>query len=137
MMQWFGPKGFTMTVAKLDFRPGGMFHYCLRSANGKEMWGKFVYREIVPPGKIVWVNSFSDKDGGLTRHPFSSAMWPLQMLTEVTFTEGDGRTTVTVRWLPLDATDEERKTFDSNHDSMRQGWGGTMEQLEAFLAKVR
>jgi uncharacterized protein YndB with AHSA1/START domain len=23
----FGPKGFTMRVATLDFRPGGMFHY--------------------------------------------------------------------------------------------------------------
>ena len=86
LKQWFGPKGFTMLVAKMDFRPGGMFHYCMHSPNGKEMWGKFVYREIVPPVKIIWVNSFSDKDGGLTRHPFSSAMWPLQMLTEVMFT---------------------------------------------------
>ena len=37
LMQWFGPKGFTMPIAKLDFRPGGMLHYCLRSADGKEM----------------------------------------------------------------------------------------------------
>ena len=47
LMQWFGPKGFIMRVATLDLRPGGIFHYCLRSPDGKDMWGKFVYRELV------------------------------------------------------------------------------------------
>src|SRR4029453_1504223 len=60
LMQWFSPKGFQMAAAKLDFRPGGSFHYCLRSQDGHEMWGKFLYREIAPPEKIVLVNSFSD-----------------------------------------------------------------------------
>jgi hypothetical protein len=55
------------------------------------------------------------------------------MLTEVTFAERDGKTGVTVKWLPLDSSAEERKTFDSNHDSMNQGWGGTMEQLKDYL----
>jgi uncharacterized protein YndB with AHSA1/START domain len=31
LMEWFGPKGFKMPAAKLDFRPGGSFHYCLAS----------------------------------------------------------------------------------------------------------
>lgn len=38
-----------MTVAKMDFRPGGMFHHRMAAADGKEMWGRFVYREILPP----------------------------------------------------------------------------------------
>src|SRR6187455_3209682 len=59
LMQWFGPKGFTMTTANLDFRPGGSFHYCLRGPDGKEMWGKFAYREIDPPRRIVHHHSFS------------------------------------------------------------------------------
>src|SRR5262249_1091602 len=29
LMEWFGPAGFKMPAAKLDFRPGGTFHYCL------------------------------------------------------------------------------------------------------------
>jgi uncharacterized protein YndB with AHSA1/START domain len=134
LMQWFGPKGFTMSTAKLDFRPGGTFHYCLRSIDGKEMWGKFVYREIVAPERIVLVNSFSDKNGNLTRHPFSPA-WPLQMLTITTFSEENEGTQVTVRWIPLNATPEERKTFDDAHDGMRQGWTGTFDQLAEYLAK--
>src|SRR5205823_6045335 len=31
LVQWFSPKGFKITTAKLDFRPAGMFHYCMRS----------------------------------------------------------------------------------------------------------
>jgi uncharacterized protein YndB with AHSA1/START domain len=134
LMQWFGPKGFSMTTAKLDFRPGGTFHYCLRSSDGKEMWGKFVYREIVAPERIVLVNSFSDEKGNLTRHPFSPT-WPMEMLTTTTFTEEKGTTTVTVRWIPINATAEERKTFDDLRDGMRQGWTGTFDQLSEYLAK--
>lgn len=134
LMEWFGPKGFKMTVANLDFRPGGTFHYCLRPSAGSEMWGKFVYREITPPGRIVMVNSFSDEDGRLNRHP-ASETWPLEMLTTVTFTEEKGKTTVTVRWSPINPTPEERKTFDSSHDGMRQGWNGTFAQLEEYLAR--
>lgn len=49
LAQWWGPKGFTLRVARLDLRPGGVFHYEMKSPNGHSMWGKFVYREIVPP----------------------------------------------------------------------------------------
>ncbi len=135
LMQWFGPKGVTIPAAKLDFRPGGMFHYCMRTPDGKEMWGKFVYREIIAPEKIVLVNSFSDAQGGITRHPFS-ATWPLEMLSTTTLVEDGGKTKLTLEWAPLNPSDEERKTFDSAHDGMKHGWSGTFEQLEAYLAKA-
>ena len=31
LAQWWGPKGFTVDVAKLDLRPGGRFHYGMRA----------------------------------------------------------------------------------------------------------
>jgi uncharacterized protein YndB with AHSA1/START domain len=40
LMQWFGPKGFTISTAKLDFRPGGVFLYSMRTPDGKDMWGQ-------------------------------------------------------------------------------------------------
>ena len=134
LLQWFGPKGFAMTTAKLDLRPGGVFHYCLRSQDGKEIWGKFVYREIAAPSRIVLVNSFSDAQGGLTRHPFAPT-WPLEMLSTTTFDEEGGKTKLAIEWSPLNPTDEERKTFDSSHDGMKQGWTGTFEQLTDYLVK--
>ena len=135
LMQWFGPKGFTIPAAKLDFRPGGTFHYCLAAPDGKEMWGRFVYLEIAAPGRIVLVNSFSDEDGGVTRHPFAPT-WPLEMLSTATFAEQQGKTRLTIEWSPLNPTEEERQIFDASHDGMKHGWTGTFEQLEAYLAKA-
>ncbi len=101
------------------------------------MWGKFVYREIVPPERMVFINSFSDEKGGLTRHPLSPT-WPLEMLTTFTFDDlGDSKTRFTIRWSPYKASAEEQKTFDAGHDSMTQGWGGTLQQLEAYLAAAK
>jgi uncharacterized protein YndB with AHSA1/START domain len=135
LKQWWGPKGFTVRVAKLDLRPGGIFHYCLRAPDGSDMWGKFVFREIVAPERLVFVNSFSDEKGNLTRHPMSLD-WPLETLSTITFAQKGGGTAVTVEWLPLNATEAERRTFAAGHDSMNQGWGGTFEQLTAYLAKA-
>ena len=135
MQLWWGPKGFTVVSSKMDLRPGGVYHYCMRSPDGHDMWGKFVYREIVKPERIVFVNSFSDEKGGLTRHPMSPG-WPLEMLSTITFTEQAGKTTVTVRWAPLNATEEERKTFEAGFEGMQKGWGGTFEQLGEYLAKT-
>jgi uncharacterized protein YndB with AHSA1/START domain len=135
LLEWFGPKGFRMTTAKLDLRPGGSFHYCLQTPDGKEMWGKFLYREIAAPNRIVLVNTFSDENGGLTRHPFS-ATWPLETLSTTTLCDESGKTKLTIEWSPLNPTEEERKTFDGAHEGMTQGWTGTFDQLDAYLAKV-
>jgi uncharacterized protein YndB with AHSA1/START domain len=134
MQQWWGPKGVTVTAAKMDLRPGGSYHYGMRTPDGHTMWGKFVYRDIEPPARLVFVNSFSDEAGGLTRHPMSPT-WPLETLSTFACEEmPDGKTKLTIRWSPLNATPDERNTFDTSHDGMRQGWGGTLDQLETYLA---
>ena len=135
MKQWWGPKGFTVLVSKMDLRPGGTYLYGMRTPDGKDMWGRMVYREIVPPEKIVFINSFSDEQGGLTRHPMAPT-WPMEMLSIFTFEEQPGgKTRFTVRWSPYNATAEEQAAFDKGHDSMNMGWSGTLEQLGAYLAK--
>jgi uncharacterized protein YndB with AHSA1/START domain len=133
LMHWWGPKGFTWVSGRLDLRPGGTFHYCMRSPDGHEMWGKFVYREIVPPERLVFTNSFSDDQGNTIRAPFN-AQWPLEVLNNVTFAEQAGRTTLTVRGCPVNATEEERKTYDASHKLMEQGFSGTLDQLADYLA---
>jgi uncharacterized protein YndB with AHSA1/START domain len=136
LKHWWGPKGFTLEVCKLDFRPGGIFHYSMRSPEGFVMWGKFIYREIVAPERIVSILSFSDEKGGVTRHPISET-WPLQTLNTMTLSEHGGRTTLTIRSVPHAATEAERQTFAAGHDSMRQGFAGTLNQLADHLAAVK
>ena len=132
LRRWFGPQGMTMAACTMDLRPGGVFHYCLRMPDGHEMWGKWVFLDIAPPGRLVVISSFSDAAGGMTRHPMAPA-WPLQTLSTTTFEAQDGRTLLTVRWSAHDATPQERQTFDASHAAMRQGWGGTLDRLAACL----
>jgi uncharacterized protein YndB with AHSA1/START domain len=135
MKHWWGPKGFTVIASKMDLRPGGTYHYGLKAPDGTPMWGKFVFREIVPPTRMVFISSFSDEAGGTTRHPLHMS-WPLEMLSVFTFEElPGGKTKFTVHWTPHNATEEERKTFDAGQASMQQGWSGTLDQLTAYLAK--
>ena len=136
MQRWWGPKGVTVIHSKMDLRSGGIYHYGMRTPDGHEMWGKFMFREIVKPERLVFINSFSDAKGGITRHPMNPA-WPLEMLSTITFTEQAGKTVVTVRWAPLNPTDEERLTFEAGFDSMQQGWSGTLDQLTEYLAKAK
>ena len=136
LKQWWGPKGFKVHTCKVDLRPGGVFLYGMRAPDGGDIWGKFVYREIAAPKKLVFIVSFSDPKGGVTRHPWNES-WPLQTMSTVEFEEeGPRRTKVTVRWTPHEASEVERRSFDEGRDSMKQGWTGTLEQLVGYLGKA-
>ena len=137
MKQWWGPKGFIVLVSKMDLRVGGTYHYGMKTPDGKMMWGRMVYREITPPERLVFINSFSDEAGGLGRHPLAPT-WPLEIYSIFSFAEmPGGKTKFTVTWRPHNATDEERAAFDAGHASMTGGWSGTMDQFEAYLAKAK
>ena len=132
LTQWWGPKGAETEIVKLDFRPGGICHYRM-DFEGQEMWGKLLYREIEPKKRLVFIVSFSDESEGITVHPMNPG-WPRQILSTITFSERDGKTTVSVRWVPYEATDAEREVFEAGRGSMQAGWTGTLDRLEAELA---
>lgn len=134
MTHWWGPKGTIVRVAKMDFRVGGTYHCCMKSPDGSEMWGKFAYREINEPEKIVFINSFSDENGGLARHPMVET-WPLETLSTFSFAEKEGKTLFTVSWTPLSPSEAERKTFEDGMELMKKGWTGTLDQLTVYLER--
>jgi uncharacterized protein YndB with AHSA1/START domain len=134
MKEWWGPKDSTLVASKMDLRVSGTYLGAMRDPGGRVTWAKFIYREIVAPERLVWVHSFSDEAGGLTRHPMSPT-WPLEMLTTVTFENvPEGKTKVTLRWSPLNATAEEQKTFGAAHEGMNGGWSGTFGRLDTYLS---
>ena len=108
----------------------------MQSPDGTQMWGKWVFKDITPHGRLVWLPSFPDEAGHPTRHPLSPT-WPLTLLSTVTFDDDaqPGHTLVTVRWAMHDANPAEQATFDISHPSMQMGWMGTFAQLQGFLAK--
>ena len=86
----------------------------------------------------MWVSAFSDASGGIVRSPFPQLgdKWPLEVLNTLTLTEQAGKTRLMLRASPINATEEERNMFVSMLDSMRQGFGGTFDQLAVHLAET-
>jgi uncharacterized protein YndB with AHSA1/START domain len=135
MARWWGPKGLPVLAAKMDLRPGGSYHYGLRTPDGQAMWGRFDYCDIEEPWRIVLISAFSNESGGVTRHPMS-ASWPLETLSIFQIAEEDGRATLTIRAWPINASKEERATFAGASASLTQGWSGTLDQLADFLVSA-
>ncbi|UHA75404.1 SRPBCC family protein [Paenibacillus sp. 481] len=135
LKHWWGPKGFEISVKHLDFRAGGSFHYSMQAPDGSQMWGKFVYQEIKAPEKIVWNNCFSDEAGNIVRSPFSDLI-PLEIRNEVVLSDNDGTTQLTLCSRSINATEEERSFFEGMFESMKQGFGGTFDQLEQYLSRM-
>jgi uncharacterized protein YndB with AHSA1/START domain len=48
MKRWWGPKGFTTPVCKIDFRVGGVYLYCMRSPQ------LFLCRDRAAPNLVVF-----------------------------------------------------------------------------------
>ena len=136
LAQWFGPKGVAIFHSKNDLRPGGMYLYGMRSPDGNEFWGRWIYLDIAEPERLTFVISFSDANGGLMQHPMAPE-WPLEWLSDITFTEQRGKTTVTVKWWAINTTEAQAHSFATGHDSMTQGWSGTFEQLTGYIAAAK
>lgn len=72
LKNWWGPKGWDVPVCHIDFRPEGIWHYCMKCVDqsqgeffGMESWVKVVYKEIIEPEKICYTDYFSDAEGNL------------------------------------------------------------------------
>jgi len=135
MQEWWGPKGLTARVVKLDFRPGGTFLYALQLPDGQEWWGRWIYREIKEPELLVSLSSFTDAEGNPVRHPLNPN-WPLEMLHTATFSEEGAKTRITVRATAYNATEIERNVFAEAFKSMEQGFTGTWDKLDEYLART-
>ena len=66
VMKWWGPKGFTSPLAKMDFREGGVSLVCMRAPKefgGFDMYNTWTYKKILPHERIEFALNFTDKDG--------------------------------------------------------------------------
>ncbi|MFB3818906.1 MAG: SRPBCC family protein [Candidatus Methylomirabilales bacterium] len=121
LQRWLlGPPGWSMPVCEVDLRAGGAFRFVWRGQDGRAMGVRGVYREIVPPERIVHTELFDqDWTGGET-------------LVTTTLTEYDGATTLVtvVRYQSREARDGARKT------GMEQGVAASYDRLEASLAST-
>jgi uncharacterized protein YndB with AHSA1/START domain len=109
---WSGERG-AVTSAEIDLRVGGMWRYVMVAEGGFEVAFHGEYREIVPDERIVCTEVFEGM-------PDAAA------LTTMTFTEVDGRTTLT---MLVEHTSKEDRDGHIN-SGMEGGMQEAMDRLE-------
>ena len=115
LAQWSCPRGFTCSENRGELRVGGAFSACMRSPEGTEHRLRGVYREIVPPERLVFTHCWVDERG--TPGP--------ETLVTVILAERGGRTEMMFH-QGLFASIAAR-------DGHEQGWTSCFEQLAELL----
>lgn len=115
LLRWFGPHSCPIVECQVDLRVGGAWRYILRGPDGKSLGMRGVYREIAPYHRLVSTESFDD-------HPGES-------LNTLTFSEKDGKTSLTTRVLY-----DSKETRDAViRSGMEHGAAETYDRLSEHL----
>ena len=113
--RWWGPGGYDLvSLAELDVRVGGRFRIIFGGPDGKAHEVQGVYREVVPPRKLVftwtWPNSTPERES----------------LVTIVFRR-------TAQGTELDFT-HAQLIDDTVRDNHRRGWSESFAKLEHFLS---
>ena len=119
---WSGQKG-EVTIAEIDLRVGGRWRWVMVSSQGFEVAFHGEYQEIVPDERLVSTEIYEIPDQGDSPPTVNTA----------TFTETDGRTTLTV--LVQCPSKELRDTIIDS--GMESGMQESYDALERVAASLR
>jgi uncharacterized protein YndB with AHSA1/START domain len=116
-----GPPGWSMPVCEIDLRVGGKYRYVWRrDKDGTEMATGGVFREIVPPERIVNTEQFDE------------AWYPGEAVGTLVLVEQGGKTTITQTMLY-----ESREARDAILKSpMESGVAASYNRLADVLASL-
>jgi uncharacterized protein YndB with AHSA1/START domain len=119
--QWWGPRGSSLSVCEIDFRPGGAWRFVEIGADGSENPFRGVYREIIEPELVeqTWIFDLA---------PFNQ----FESIERMTLEERDGRTYFTTL-----VTHQSKEARDGHVNSgMEKGAAETFDRLAELLAKM-
>lgn len=113
-----GPDGWAMTVCEIDLRPGGSWKFTWRKSDGTEMTIHGVYREIVPPERLISTESWGGN-------------WP-DTLNTLILSEAAGKTTMTntILYPSKEARDAALKS------GMKNGASMSFDRLAEYIASI-
>jgi uncharacterized protein YndB with AHSA1/START domain len=118
--RWFHANRGEVTLCEIDLRVGGSWRYVMTARGGFEVGFHGEYREVVPDERLVSTEVYEGA-------PDAPA------LDTVTFTEVDGRTTLSIL---VEHTSRENRDAHIN-SGMEDGLGDAMALLEGVAASLR
>jgi uncharacterized protein YndB with AHSA1/START domain len=120
LRRWWGPRGHTLPVCELDFKPGGTYRFVSRGPDGNEDAFRGEYREIVPPERLVYTFEWEGLPGHVS-------------VDTITFVERDGKTTVITTTL-FDSVQDRDGMLQSG---MEQGASESYDRLAELLEQLK
>ncbi|HEY6269280.1 MAG TPA: SRPBCC domain-containing protein [Candidatus Acidoferrum sp.] len=122
VVQWWGPRGFTITIHEMDVRPGGVWRHTMHGPAGTDYFNKSTFIEVVKPERIVYSNSGGKKGD-------SGAQFEATWIFEA---QGD-KTKLTLRMVFPSASAREHvvQTYGAI-----EGGKQTLDRLAEQLAKI-
>lgn len=133
LKHWWGPKGWTLPVCNVDFRPGGTWHYCMKCVDknqgdfyGMESWGKALYKEITVPEQVIYTDGFSDAEGNISKD------LP-ETLVQLDFIDLEGQTKL-VNISKYTSPEALQQVIDMG---MLEGISQTFDNLDAHLENLQ
>ena len=118
---WFCPPGFETVLCEMDVRVGGFYRIHWRDGKGTIYPNKADYREVIPPEKLVYADSWDDD------RPENEPV-----VVTVTFEDLGGRTRMTSRSLFQNSDHLERiKAM-----GVEAGWALFLDRLAAHVADM-
>ena len=133
--EWWGPAETTNSVVKLDFRPGGIFHFKME-ANGRVNYGRFLFAKIQPYELLEFSNAFADEKANVVKAPFDIEL-PLEIFYRIVLTERNGKTMLTLTGSAVNPTVMQQEAFESINEGMQDGFGKTFDKLDVYIASQK
>jgi uncharacterized protein YndB with AHSA1/START domain len=120
LVRWHGARGWNLVSCEVDLRVGGAWRFVSAGPGGERMGYGGVYREVVPPERIVYTEAFDD------------AWYAGASVVTTVLVERPGRTlmTSTVRFAS-------REVRDAVIESpMERGAGESFDRLAVLLTEL-
>jgi uncharacterized protein YndB with AHSA1/START domain len=121
LAQWCAPNGATITTQAFDFKPGGVWDATVQSRDGSAYPNHWMWKEIVPPERIVWLYGMGKDD-------------PHPVTTTLTLAERGATTEATLRLVF--GSKEERDERVAKY-SATQGAKLTLDALATYAATMK
>ena len=118
---WWGPKGFTNPVCKLDSKENGAIRIVMQGPDGTRYPVSGLFREIKEPERLVFITRKEDAEGKME----------LEIENTVSFLEEGEKTRILFKAVILNTTPEGAEACKG----MSMGWNQSLDRLAESLDK--
>ena len=129
LSNWYFPGTCSITIYKLEFKPGGVFQHSINQPDGTPCKCKGEYIDIIENEKISYKLGFCDDDGNfISSSQTDKHSWPDETTVTVTFEDHEGKTKLTLHQTVSEELAKQTGAYPS--------WLEMLDKLEKETVKL-